>query len=97
MKVRKLRSKSEPRDASSSCICAAVSIPGISISCSIPFICILIGPAVASGTRCSRSASQLCISTISSFWALMMREASVRTIGAAPCDGAIVAMTTACA
>ncbi len=38
-----------PRAASSSFICSSVSMPGMSISCSMPFIFIFIGPACAFG------------------------------------------------
>ena len=70
-------------------------MPGISISCSAPFIIIFIPAGRASGTGSRRSRSHCCIVAISSCWALMIRAASVRTEGLAPCVGAQLDITMA--
>ena len=95
MPVRNRRSNAGPFAASSSFICASVSMPGISISCSTPFIFIFMPAGFASGTGCRRSRSQVCMVAISSCWALMIRSHRVRTDGLAPWVGAQPAMTMA--
>src|SRR5689334_24287873 len=72
-------------------------MPGISISCSMPFMVIFIGPPVASGTGWPRSASHRCMVAISSRWALMIRAHRVWIDGLAPWLGAQPAITMACA
>ena len=72
-------------------------MPGMSMSISMPFIFIRIGAGTASGTFWRRSRSHCCMSAISSVCALMMRSQSVRSGALAPCVGAHLAMTMACA
>ena len=94
MKMRKSRSNSLPLAWSSWCSWASLSMPGMSISCSSPFIVIFIPVAEGSGTGWRRSRSHCCIRAISSVWALMIRWQSVRTEGPAPCVGAQPAITS---
>src|SRR6185436_20601242 len=84
MKVRKRRSKSSPRAASSSFICASVSIPGMSITCCSAPIVIVMPSGFGCGTGCRRALSQLDIKVISSVWALITRSVSRITAGLAP-------------
>src|SRR6266853_1008852 len=95
MNLRKRRSNSEPRAASSWAIWSGVSMPGISIGCSIPGITWPRGSAGGTSSLCSRS--HRCTNAISSFWATTMRSHRMRTDGLAPCDGAQPAINTACA
>src|SRR5258706_123427 len=76
---------------------ASVSMPAISITCSIPFIIIFMPCGDGSGTGCRRSRSHCDMRLISSVCALMMRAQSVWTEELAPCVGHQRAMTMACA